>query len=144
MKILGVAGLPASGKSTWAQAQAAQHPATQVFDDTWYTVAFGEFLNALKESVQRTVTSNAQVIIVGVDLCLPDRRKFLVDFLSQYDVDIEWIFFENDPAQCHINASLRPQKDVRATIDLFTRIYRIPEGAKTYPCYRGQRRAEDI
>lgn len=141
IKVTCVAGLPASGKTSWARVQLSENASncTHILDDTWHHLGFDAFLKLLRQLVRYADSENteAHVIIVGADLCLADRRKFLTGFLNQCGVDvISWVFFENDPVQCRSNATLRPQKDVRATIDLFTLAYNIPEGAEVLPCYR--------
>ena len=53
------------------------------------------------------------------------------------DAKIDWIYFENDPEACLINAHRRENKKVDSFIQNLTKSYTIPTGSNIVKVYRG-------
>jgi len=49
---------------------------------------------------------------------------------------IRWIYFENNPKQCLVNAKLR-DKPVNNDIKIFSKNYFIPDNCEVLPVYSG-------
>lgn len=78
------------------------------------------------------------LVIADVNFCRQDVRDAAEFEIARRfgQIDLEWIFFENDPEQCRSNAIGRSDnRNVHADIDALSRTYVIPEGAATIPVH---------
>ena len=122
MKITLIIGLPGSGKSYYANTLGGT-----VIDDP-------------KNLSEISDHKCEHLIITDPNLCSTDTLLCAEAILkSLYNVkDIEKIYFENDPEQCLKNAINRKDKKVDNFIKQYSKIYKIPEGSKVMPCYKGE------
>ena len=105
-----IVGLPASGKSTEAKrrAQEMNIPDAQIFDDfkLHRRLRSPSFhMSAAFPALKRALLAGKGVIVVDIDFCDSKSRIDAICALHRVreDIDIEWVFFENDPDQCLIN-----------------------------------------
>jgi hypothetical protein len=117
MNIILIIGLPASGKTHLATSLGEQL-GIPVFDDPTST----DFL--------RTVTYDG-MIITDPKFCDPSILRSAEGLILKHfpKGQIQYIYFENDPAQCLINAAQRPGKLVTNFIQQLSKVYKIPEGS---------------
>jgi hypothetical protein len=87
------------------------------------------------------------LIITDPQLCFDETRKMAKEKIKSInpDIEIDWIYFENDPESCLINAevrnrtnqiSLKPVKNVKTFIENFSKYYTIPSGATVVEVYK--------
>lgn len=100
MKAIIIVGLPASGKTTLAN-NLIKDNCFMLFDD----VSVSE---KLFSDMNDHIKSQKDLVITDPYICLKNVQDVLKNKLIGYD--IEWIYFENDPNQCLINASFRDKK----------------------------------
>jgi Ni2+-binding GTPase involved in maturation of urease and hydrogenase len=76
------------------------------------------------------------LIITDPYLCYEKNRNLAVEKIKKInpEVKIDWIYFENDPGACLINASGRDKK-VDNFIKLLTKSYTIPSGSNVVRVY---------
>lgn len=122
MKITLIIGLPASGKTTYANTLGGT-----VIDDP-------QNLSEVKDN------NCEHLIIVDPYFCRPNTVEIAEVILrSMYNVEsLEKIYFENDPEQCLKNAKNRENKKVDIFINRYSETYEIPEGSIVLPCYKGK------
>jgi len=117
MRVSLIAGLPGSGKTTLLKEMATQGAVT--IDD----------ITSLSSLPASPVPWLA---IADVNFCIPEvRDKVGVELRQRYgrDVQMEWTFFANDPAQCLKNAAARNDgRNVGPDIEVLSRRYVIPNG----------------
>ncbi len=122
MKFFLVAGLPASGKSTWAK---EQHPGANFVDDP--------------KGLGDIVLDETKVFTYIVDpfFCLSHIRQQAETILfdNYPGCDIQWIFFENNPVQCLVNAKNRTDKKVDNFIEFLSKRYNIPGDSIILPVW---------
>lgn len=126
MKVTLVAGLPGSGK-TFMLRSMREDGATCIDD-----------IRDLSDLPEQPVPWLA---ISDVNFCRQDVRDAAEFEIARRfgSVDLEWIFFENDPDQCRANAIGRnDDRDVHADIDALCRLYAVPEGAQSIPVHGAQ------
>jgi len=87
----------------------------------------------LYDDLNNSIVENKNIIISDPYICLKKVQDKLVKKLSSYFV--EWIYFDNDPAQCMLNAASRNKK-VDGLIKLLSEKYYIPDGVPTIKVYR--------
>ena len=118
-----IVGLPASGKTHLAQTYVAD--GYVLFDDP-----SAADLPVIRETLQK----GHDVVITDPSLCYGGLRcKAESEFLGY---EHKWVYFENDPIQCHVNARTRPDKKVDNLIRALTKQYLIPEGVVPIPVWR--------
>lgn len=117
-----IVGLPASGKTTLANSLLKKN--CVLVDDP----KEGDF-----DKIGRFLRLGITVIVTDCFLCEKVVQEEAKKSLGS--IETEWIFFENDPVQCHINAARRKNKPVDQDIEYWTDVYHIPEGAKVIPVY---------
>ena len=127
-KIILVCGLPGSGK-TFLGRNLSQEMGFEFIDDI------------TKESFPRfheLLSNNQSVIISDPKFTHTKIRNEAIKYLKQFEgLTIEWIFFENDPKQCVRNINVRDDgRDVVDFVKSFSRLYKIPDSAKTIPVFR--------
>lgn len=122
MRIVLIAGLPASGKTHYARSLGGI-----LIDDP--QEGFSEFPDLHDCDL---------LVVTDPYFCMTLLRSYAEKLmLARYpEADIEWVFFENDPEQCQINARSRPNKPVSKFIDQLSDNYTVPVGAMTVPVYR--------
>lgn len=126
LKILVIVGLPASSK-TYLGEKLSQETGAMFLDDVKDATVIDE---AIAEG-------HTNLIVTHPFFCDEKIRQKFVEHMqgSYHGVEFEWIFFENDPAQCRENAKRR-ERAVEGTIRRFERIYTVPEGYKPIPVWR--------
>lgn len=119
-KIICVAGLPASGKSSWAIEYASNHNNTFIIDDEILMNNTSEYFYAMANQLK----SYELIIVVDVHFCETSvRQKAQVLLEKTLDIVPDWIFFENNPDAALINAQGRPNKPVNNLIKHYSKIY---------------------
>ena len=125
MKVTCVVGLPGSGKTHWAQAQ----PHSHVCDDPAHVSEL--------PSVDWLIQNNQDLIITDPWFCDDEVRHSCESHIRRlYGVSPDWVFFENDPAQCMQNVKLRQDgRQVRSMIVDLTKRYQIPDRSRVLRVY---------
>ena len=129
MKIRIIVGLPGSGKTTYAN----QNPLGIVFDDPAANVEiFSQVKNAIKAGQDITITD--------IYMADPSVRLTATKTLQSWkkDLEIEWIFFANDPQACIANVERRDDGRIVSAeyIQLASEHYSIPDNAKVLPVFK--------
>lgn len=138
-----IVGLPASGKTSFARGLlAGRNHYEDIHHWLYYREQcvrdgddrFGRFLNDLH--------AGRPWVIDSVEMCdRAVRERFVADYLCAGS-GVDWLFFENDPGQCRINAQVLEHRGEghRAhrlrEIDRVTALYDIPTEAVRRPVYR--------
>lgn len=117
-----IVGLPGSGKTRYAESLVGE--GWVLFDDP----GAGD-LPAILEALK----GGQKVLLTDPFLCLSQHRETAKRYFKDYT--IEWVFFANDPQQCLRNASHR-DRHVVPTIERFTKVYVIPDGAVVRPVWQ--------
>ncbi len=117
-----IAGLPASGKTTWANSHQWLYVAS-VIDDP-------KSLSDFDVYIQRKLN----VIVTDPHLCRAEVRETAEKFWRQNGYDVKFIFFENNEAQCRENLARRNDGRIIGSFKAFG--YTIPEGARTLPVWK--------
>jgi hypothetical protein len=118
MKVIMVAGLPGSGKTTWAKNRGDR---SFLVDDPRETKELPslEFLTQKKYE---------EIVIVDPWFCLEFNRKNAEKIVKNaYGIEPEWVFFENDTENCFYNVMIR--NDGRMVLEFIKNIskkYEIP------------------
>lgn len=141
MKLILIAGLPGSGKTTYAKNLAEDlvrqnKPHALTSDPMDITVFKSDF-----EKIQHD--PEAIWIIESPYLCRKHDQESLINYIRQNIVDdieaIEWFMFENNAPQCIENSNNRKDaRDVLATINLFSRDYHFPTDSTIIPVWTPQ------
>lgn len=128
MRALGIAGLPASGKSSLLKQYAKE--GWHCLDDLSVTAKAEDLKQLLR-------TSSSKLAIADPLFCLEKARqsceRLLLELYPQCQID--WIYFENDKPQCLENAKTR-LRDVVTDIEYLSKHYVIPEDSVVLPVYR--------
>jgi predicted kinase len=96
MKIVAVAGLPASGKTT-------------------YALSTGLYLIDDISSKDQLLDLQRPAIVTSPFFCISDAREEFATYCKSLGHNVDWVYFENDPKQCLENARLR-ERDVVSSI----------------------------
>jgi hypothetical protein len=129
MRIVLVVGLPASGKTTWARAEAERlfrsGQRSLVVDDPRDAT---ELHNVLRTAAAEGV---AHAFVVDPHLCDARLRQAAHAQVARYGV-VEEVFFRNDPEQCLENARRKDRgaKSVDGAIRRWSLGYQPPANAK--------------
>lgn len=121
-----ICGLPASGKTTLALGIVSSNPDAILIDDPtdWMDVN------------ERIASHKGLVILTDPHLCFISSREVAQQRFEELGFRIEWLFFENNPKQCIVNAKGRA-KEVNLDISWFSKSYSIPLGVVSIPVYSG-------
>ena len=143
MRSLIIVGLPASGKTSHARNLLAGRLHYEDIHHWLYhreryisegDDRFGRFLDDLH--------TGKPFVIDSVEMCERTvREEFVREYLSQWP-ELDWLYFENEPEQCRLNAH-RPEHRGEVhqlhrlrEIDRASPIYDITEGANVRAVYR--------
>ncbi len=145
MAIVGVVGLPGSGKTTLIKQYAERGFA--VFDDIGRNGNWTPHPEAI-----RAAAAAGDVIVSDILFCCDSSEEAAeffrqtklgirgfqgrLDFMQRVGLPIEWIFFENDPTQCEKNCRVRyqgqPSRNVAFEIwliQILSGLYHPPAGS---------------
>lgn len=113
MTIIGLVGLPGSGKSSLMREYIDKGYAG--YDD------FGEHWDEHVALALDNLARGTPVVVSEINFCRTDWRVRMEAALGQ---PIEWIFFANDPWQCAVNCLFRlmVQLDERPLMDMLQEI----------------------
>ena len=140
-----IVGLPGAGKSYYARQLASEINAT-LFDDFKanaigncshfpFAKSYVELINGLR--------SGKDSIISDIDFCKTESRNEACQCIEHLveGVEIEWIFFENDPEKCRENIIRRAITEGRRqsgpinALERYSKIYVIPDGSLVVPVW---------
>lgn len=69
------------------------------------------------------------IVVADSFLCRANERANAERFFKEMGHDVEWIFFENDPAKCLINVDYRNDgRKVKDLIEILSKEYDVPVG----------------
>ena len=138
-----IVGLPASGKSSFARSLLAGRSHYEDIHHWLYhreahirdgDDPFGRFLDDLH--------AGRPWVIDSVEMCeRAVREHFAREYLANVST-VDWLYFENDPAQCKQNAQVLDRRGEghrehrMREIDRVTAVYDIPAGAGVRRVYR--------
>jgi len=122
-KIILIAGLPASGKTHYAKEILADGI---LIDDPKSWADFPKNFDRL--------------VITDPFLCISKNREICEKWLNENysNINIEWIFFENNPIQCLKNAKYRENKKVDNFIKQLSSKYIIPHNSNVIKVYESK------
>lgn len=129
-KVTFIVGLPGSGKSHLVSEMVKVENAV-VFDDKYKPI---DCLTAISQGVN--------VIVADPLLCpAKDQQSVAKSLRNLYEnLNVHWIYFENDPEACLANVERRAAKgdlrEVRTAIRLLSKHYFIPQGADVRKVWR--------
>jgi predicted kinase len=103
MKITFIVGLPGSGKTHLGKAMSTK--------DTIFIDDFQRGKVNFKEMLIESLNQGADIILTDPLLCLKSSQEKALELISEYNYDIEWIFFENNIQKCTNNISYRKIND---------------------------------
>jgi predicted kinase len=138
-KVVFLVGLPGAGKST--HLKRFEGTGKLCFDDfKAHAVNNSSRFDCSRhyQDLLSTLRSGAECIVSDVDFCRPAARKDAEKFLNHdvAGIEMEWIFFENNPEQCKKNVIARGRNSFQhelITIQYFTRVYKLPVGCIPIP-----------
>ncbi|WP_411280679.1 hypothetical protein [Gemmatimonas sp.] len=96
MNVIGIVGLPGSGKSSLMREYIASGYAS--YDD------FGEHWDEHVARARESLAAGTPVVVSEINFCRTDWRERIEAELGQ---SIEWIYFANEPWQCAVNCLYR-------------------------------------
>lgn len=132
VKFIMIVGLPGSGKTTFAHNNYGNVENHIIFDD--FSINPRKHINDYNREKPSTV------VIPDPNLCGVSREvaeRKIKEMFGIDDICFEWIYFENNPEQCKINAIERnDNRNVFVDIDSLSRRYVIPEGSKKLPVFK--------
>jgi len=114
-----IVGLPASGKTTLGA-----------------TLSCDVFLDEVTslDQIKIPLELGKSVVVTDPHLCLKKNQEKAKVVFNNWP--IRWIYFENNPKQCLVNAKLR-DKPVNNDIKIFSKDYFIPDNCEVLPVYSG-------
>ena len=136
-----IVGLPGSGKSHLSDELAEQRK-SRVYHDV-----LGRHLIPDESegycSLLRALQAGEDCVANEICLAHRDKREAfekMMGVLFGATVQVDWIFFENDPAQCRANVDaddVKPDKQGRLdAIAHYSAAYDIPAAAEVWPVHR--------
>jgi uridine kinase len=141
MKIIVIIGLAASGKS---------HYAKELNKSFCGVIVDDNLIDNNKDIIINLIEDGRDFIYTDAMLCNPTVFNLFKTFIDsvkdeQGIEEIEYIYFENDPEQCLINAAspTRQYKKVENFIRQISKEYIIPEGVIPLKVYRASEATEE-
>lgn len=136
-KITFVVGLPASGKSSFVEDFIRD--GVPVFDDFMKgsPPAFARCPHLPK--IRAHLNQGRDIVLADILLVQPAFRDEVVRELAPHSARIEWVFFENNPAQCLENSARRARaqtQDHRTEVGLIRDLsirYTYPDNGRPLP-----------
>lgn len=123
VKAICIVGLPGSGKTYLAEQLREEDPNLVIHDDM---MDRGHLYTAL------CTLQGRNCILIDTNFCSSTTREVAEQLLKERGVEVEWIFFENNPEKCRRNIQYRRRqgdlRNVEGTIKRFEKIYRVPDG----------------
>jgi hypothetical protein len=108
-KLIGVAGLPGSGKSTFF--------ARPDFAEFFQRDDIGTNWRHNERRVCEELKNGKSAIVSDIEFCNEQKRN---DFEKKMERKVEWVFFENAPWRCALNCLFRYYVQYNSRIDPFT------------------------
>lgn len=140
-----IVGLPGAGKSYYARQLAREIDAT-LFDD-FKANAIGDcshfpFAKSYVELIN-VLRSGKDSIISDIDFCKTESRNEARQCIEQLvqGVEVEWIFFENDPEECRENIIRRAKMEGRKqsgpidALERYSKVYVISDDSHVIPVW---------
>ena len=129
MKIIFVIGLPASGKTTFVCN--TKHSLDLFVDDP-------TDINRVFEICNKAAAENVNVYIADPKFCVCNILRSAVEALSDKysDADIEFVYFDNNPQQCAVNAKNRMHAQPEKKVENF--IWQLSAQYKPNSVYEGK------
>jgi cytidylate kinase len=119
MEVLFIIGLPASGKTTLAK-QICERTNAVLYDDP---------LN------YKAIALHDKIVITDALLCREENVAIATAILQKIGYSkFDFIYFENDPDTCLVNAQIRNTHQVSVSIRTHTKHYK---PINPIPCYKG-------
>lgn len=132
-KITLIVGLPGSGKTTLANSMMTLD--SFLIDDP--SREDMPFKNALESGKSHIIICDPLLTLTCSEVVI----KFLIKKFGE-DIDINWLYFDNDPVAAWNNHEARNKKVYRdinkAFFDHMSEKYIIPQGAEVIPVYKGK------
>ncbi len=136
-KITFVVGLPASGKSSFVDDFIRE--GVPVFDDFMKgsPSSFARCRHLPK--IRAHLNQDRDIVLTDILLVQPAFRDEVIQGLALHAARIEWVFFENNPAQCLKNSARRARsqnKDHQAEVGLIRDLslrYTYPDNRRPLP-----------
>ncbi len=125
-RIIAIAGLPASGKTTYAKNLQAKESAILIDDPK----AWEDIEAVLLTNQDRTI------IITDPHFCSTGARINATTRLFSWGFEVTWIFFENDLNACIENYKRRHHGKMSADLAWFSKNYTIPENSTIIPVWK--------
>ncbi len=133
MRIVLIAGLPASGKTHLGNKIALEQNLTLIDDP----------IDLIEVEL---IVSNSEkgIVLCDHNFCIPRLRKLATNYLLEKfpNAELEWIFFENDVNQCLSNLYYRQDngddRKVEGLIRGLSPYYSIPCDEKCIPVWRNE------
>ena len=131
-KLIAVAGLPGSGKSTYIEQLDGVRALSDITQNGWLN--WPHLVSSL--------LTGFDCIIDSAKFTVQQGRKDLEDRLKKegLDIEVEWYYFENNPNACLTNilrdGILKPEREFHIRLQRLFELaphYVIPEGVVTLP-----------
>ncbi|MFZ2193788.1 MAG: AAA family ATPase [Candidatus Moraniibacteriota bacterium] len=149
-KLIFIVGLPGSGKTKYVEEINSDNEFEVLDDfkgnailnksDFTFSSRYCDLINYLK--------SNKNCIVTDIDFCKIISREEAEIVINGWElgVEIEWVFFENNPEQCTNNVKERAirsgknEDDALLNIKKYTSEYNIPIGIKTLDVWKSEKK----
>jgi len=136
VKLTVVVGMPGSGKSHYIEKHKSHYPGTctQDYMRNSYNNSIHFTDSQHYDKLVLNLRNGNDSIIADIEFCDTWRRVEIEEVIRRDvpGVEIEWRFFENDPAKCEANAETRARKNIdeeKKKIRELSRKYIVPPGA---------------
>jgi len=141
-KLIVVVGMPGSGKSLYIRKLQPQCPGVCAHDymekSHGHSPRFTD--SRLYNDLVRALREGKSSLIADIEYCDTWRRVEVESVITRDvpGVEIEWHFFENDPAKCEENVERRNRpkaEEEKRKIRELSRKYQIPREARIIPVW---------
>jgi hypothetical protein len=131
MKVQFIVGLPGSGKTYLAKSYLATN---LQFSKNWKL--YDDPVDLAK--MIQDVKNGWSLIVTDPHLCWERNRSIAQILMENAGAEVEWTFFENNPAACKRNVVKRnDNRRVDSFIDLLSKNYVVPTGVINCEVYKG-------